>query len=567
VRVAASEYPETDVTGHPQPTDTDACCDLSPQREVAIIPGSTRARYPELLRALGEAFAVRFVGSSGREIDRAHAAIVFPGGHRPERLPVPCLVLSGGEAPHQHGASFAVQMSWCPGLDRALQGQVLVEEDGREPAALALGRGCHPLALAAGKPIWSRSDSGGVECVTAAAVPSELDDGEFLRAHLAAGRFWSLLPIVHFLKRLRPPSMTGPRACFVIDDPNLRFSSYGYLSFPALATDARECGYHVAVATIPLDLTLPGWRAAPLFRKFRSELSLAVHGNDHVRQELERPRSAPRADSIVASAAARVASFEARAGIRIDRVVCPPHGACGDETLAALFRGGFLALAASRPFPWSGFSDHRNWRLGGWLPAQLAGGGLPVIPRYSLTRNLDDLALRALLGLPLIMYCHHTDLRNGLEPFRAAAARVASLGDVTWCSLASIARGNARWHDGGGVAVVTLYSRDARIPRPAAPLVRVELPRVFGDRGAIRLAVDGETHAVEPLRAGRFGVVVPNTAPSSHLRIRIVESGHPVTPARPERRPRVWPIARRAMTETRDRMLPIVRVPRKRPRP
>jgi hypothetical protein len=167
-----------------------------------------------------------------------------------------------------------------------------------------------------------------------------------------------------------------------------------------------------------------------------------------------------------------------------------------------------------------------------------------------------------MLGLPLIMYCHHTDLRNGLEPFRAAAARVASLGDVTWCSLASIARGNARCRHGDGAAVVTLYSRDVRIPRPAASVLRVEVPRVFGPRGAIRLAMDGELHDVRPLPDGRSGVVVPNTPRGSQLAIRMVEPARAVTPSRPERRPGVWPIARRAMTETRDRMLPVVRGPR-----
>ena len=64
--------------------------------------------------------------------------------------------------------------------------------------------------------------------------------------------------------------------------------------------------------------------------------------------------------------------FERRAGVRIDRVMCPPHGGCSAETLAALYRCGFRCLAASRPFPWDGFADQRSWRLGGWLPAQLA---------------------------------------------------------------------------------------------------------------------------------------------------------------------------------------------------
>ena len=37
--------------------------------------------------------------------------------------------------------------------------------------------------------------------------------------------------------------------------------------------------------------------------------------------------------------------------------MCPPHGGCSAQTLAALLRCGFLGLAASRPFPWDAFSD------------------------------------------------------------------------------------------------------------------------------------------------------------------------------------------------------------------
>ncbi len=546
------------MTDHPYDPASEVSGDSPSRPTIAIVPESARRDRPELIRALEDAYAVRFVGSSATDIDAAAAVIVFPGARPPERLAVPCLVLEGRGAPDERRSAFAVQMSRCAGLDRALHGQTLVEHGCGTAATVGVERGGRVLALAGGSPVWTQSDAGGVERVTAGAAPDELEDDEFLRAHLTAGRFWSLLPLVHFLKRLAPPSCEARRACFVIDDPNLRFSSYGYVNFPDLARDAKDCGYHVAVATIPLDLTFPGRRAVPLFREFGSQLSLAVHGNDHVQRELERPRSVPEAESLVASAAARVAGFERRAGLGVDRVMCPPHGACGEAALAALFRGGFLALAASRPFPWAGFADHRNRRLGGWVPAQLAGGGLPVIPRYSLSNDLDDLVFRALLGLPLVMYCHHTDLRGGLEPFRQAAQRVAALGDVTWSSLGSIARTNALWRERDGVATVTLYGRDVRIPRPAANMLRIEIPRIFGGGGAIRLVVNGTEYAPTPLPSGGSGVVVPNDDPGARLDVRMLAPRLDVAPPPRPRRLGLWPIARRAMTETRDRTAPIL---------
>ncbi len=56
---------------------------------------------------------------------------------------------------------------------------------------------------------------------------------------------------------------------------------------------------------------------------------------------------------------------------------------------------------------------------------------------------MDDLVFRAMLGLPLIIYGHHTDFEDGLEPFRKVAARVAALGDVEWTPLAAITRGTS----------------------------------------------------------------------------------------------------------------------------
>lgn len=533
-----------------------------PRQTVAIIPAAASARYAELLAALEEAYPVRFAGSDGGEIAAARGVIVFPGGSRPQHLSVPCLVLEAPGAEHERGASFTVELSRCGELDRALQGQRLGEHDRRPPPALSLPDRGRALALAAGRPIWTQSDPRDGDCQTASALPSELGDHEFLRDHLTAGRFWSLLPLVHFVRRIvlgGPQPAQHHRACFVIDDPNIRRSSYGYVRFPELARDAREHGYHVAVATIPLDLLLPGRGGVGVFRESRSQLSLVMHGNDHVRRELERRRSAAEAERMIRVATARVGRFEARAGIRIDRVMCPPHGGCSELTLEALRRCGLLGLAASRPFPWDGFSGHRRWRLGGWLPAQLAGGGIPVLPRHHLGRSLDDLVFRAWLGQPLILYCHHADLRDGLGPFRVAAARAAELGDVRFMSLASIARASAASRVEGGVATVTVYSGDVRIRRPPAETVRIEIPRTFGAGAGVRLAVDGAPHDVRLRADGGGSLTLANAPPGEDLRIRIVPPGHVGPATIRDWRPGVWPLARRAMTEARDRALPLVR--------
>jgi hypothetical protein len=215
-------------------------------------------------------------------------------------------------------------------------------------------------------------------------------------------------------------------------------------------------------------------------------------------------------------------------------------------------------MAASRPFPWDGFDEHDQWPAAGWLPAQLVGG-LPVLPRYSLANDLDGLVFHALLGQPLIIYCHQADLRHGLDPFREAAARTAGLGDVEWTSLAEIARRNVALHGSGEPATVTLYSRDARLLRPRAPRLRIEVPRIYRPEQAPVLWVDGFAHDLEPLPDGRGAATIGNDHVGQLLRVQLVAAVGSASANSAASRPGVWPLARRALTESRDRIAGAVR--------
>jgi hypothetical protein len=555
-------YPKLDVTGLPD----DGREELpGPRlRRVAVVPGSGLESHRGLWGALEQAYPVTFVARRDDELGDVDAAICFPTQSVSERLRVPSLMLQRADTPRAR-APFTVAMSRSDELDRTLRTQRLLEGEAAAPAAVPVERDTDVLAAVEGKPIWVRNARAGGREI-AAAVPEELDEREYLRDHLTAGHFWSLLPLVHFLKRLCGGMCDPARpidACFIIDDPNPRLGSYGHVRFAELARDARELGYHVAVATIPLDLVLPGRRAAGVFRDHPGQLSLVMHGNDHVRRELERPGSSAEAGRIVRSATARVARFERGAGLRVERVMCPPHGACGAPMLGALFRWGFLGLAASRPFPWDAFSDHARWRLGGWLPAQLAGGGIPVVSRYLLTRNLDDLVFRAFLDQPLILYCHHSDLRDALHAVHAAVARAAEIGDVRWGSLASITRRNAVCTVRAGVATVGVYSRDLRIPRPRASTIRVEVPPIFGGSDPLPIVVDGRRYDVPAAIRGGYSFMADSDDAAAELRVRICGGGGADAGRFRDWRPSTWPLTRRVLTESRDRALPVVRALRR----
>ena len=53
----------------------------------------------------------------------------------------------------------------------------------------------------------------------------------------------------------RPRSTSSRRlaAAFLVDDPNLHWTSYGHLSYPEIVRHANEHDYHVAMAMVPID--------------------------------------------------------------------------------------------------------------------------------------------------------------------------------------------------------------------------------------------------------------------------------------------------------------------------
>jgi hypothetical protein len=259
-----------------------------------------------------------------------------------------------------------------------------------------------------------------------------------------------------------------------------------------------------------------------------------------------------------------VARFERRSGVRVGRVMAAPHGVCARELAHELVPLGFEALCISRPYPWLArrplpWLKHppESSPLVGLEPASVVDNGLPVLLRRALGDWTDELALRAFLDQPLILYGHHGDVAGGLDQFAALAGRINGLGDVEWASPGDIAAGNIRTRADGEVLHVRMFARRARVHVPAgARWLTVEAPalepqherddvscdgRVAAPGEAI--ALPGDSRVIE-LRLVRTGALGPGTVPAPGLRY--------------------WPITRRLMSETRDRLTPLYRGTRER---
>ena len=515
-----------------------------------------------LLAALEEAFPVAFEERGEGELRDLDAVLDLGDGARAEAAAaagMPALALLFPE-PAEPGEAAVNQIADSPDLARPLRGAEL--DDKRLSGALetaapaAIDSRADTLATCDGRPTWIRAD----RLRIALMIPAELEADEALRERLRDGRSAALLPLVHFLRELtatiawQPPA---PRATLLFDDPNLHWPSYGFVRLRALAADAREHGYHASLATVPLDGRLAHPRAVRALRESGGTISLSVHGNDHYGAELGGIESEPEAIAVAAQARRRCAAFTARNGIGVDPVMVPPHEECSRAVAVALRRCGFEAITMTRPFPWLA-PQPLSWLtrpaavgpLAGWRPADRAEGLAVFLRHPFVDRSPAELALRAFLGQPLILYGHQADLRNGLGLLRETAADVDRLGPTRWCSLAAIAAGSYETRREGSSLAVRPLARRAILEVPDDVDRLLVSPREDGTGPpSTHLLADGRPQQLDQPIAVKPGATV-------ELELGCADEVDVATVRPPRRQPLALP--RRLLSEGRDRLQPLL---------
>lgn len=540
----------------------------SAQRSRPQTPGSPDLGQQRVLAALETVFQVRFEATDPTDLNGFDGVLVLgPPSLANTQAALPQLVLPRADGRDSHmqacavdghvasGKTNRVLMSRAPGLARPLRGQAI--EDSAIPGKLPLPpAGSSVLASLQDKPIWWQLGDTGASLGVSAYPLAGLHDGEALRDHLRVGRFMGLLPIVHFLGQvLGAGEWTAPplQACFVVDDPNLHWLSYGFLNYRELAEHAERHGYHVALATIPIDSWLTDRRVVSLLGENARTLSLLIHGNDHVARELGRLNGDAQAQSVIAQALRRVEKLERRHGVTVDRVMIPPHEACSEAALRAMFALGVEAVSVAPPYPWRD-GMLTSTPLATWHPAELVAGGLRVLPRQHLHAPREELALRALLGQPLILYGHHDDFAEGLDVLAHAAVQIDALGDVRWCSLGEIARGGYATKQLRDLLLIRMHARRIAVDVPTGVCtLRVLIQEPLGGTGGHHLA-HAQGLAEITFRDG-WGVSEPFAINSpGRIDLELI-ADTPRSPAEvPSPRVRLWPWVRRVLSEGQDRV-------------
>jgi hypothetical protein len=507
---------------------------------VAVRPEAELRARPRLFAALEAAFPVEFATERTGE---AGAAIAI--GEDVPDTGLPALVL-GREGDGRPGRG-AVRFGDHDPVDRRIRGVTVLDPlDG--PKLSPAGGSTDVLASSGSRAAWTRARGAAATHRVASALP-ELEPPRTLR-DLLAERPLALIALVEFLRACSPYAFAPPplRAAILFDDPNLRWRTYGFIDYGELLAHADAHGYHASMAMIPLDGRHQHRATVELFRRRPDRLSLVFHGNDHSASELMQVESDGEAASIVAQALRRATHFESRYGLRIDRVMTAPHGMCSASVARALGPLGFDALCAIHPLPWS---EHppAGRPLAGWRPAEFAAG-CAVIPRLPLTADAAEIALRAYLDQPVILYGHHEDLAGGLDLLAEKAATVNRLGAVRWSGLGQIATSNLDFELRDGTLRVRPYSHRLRLHAPeGVDSLCVERPSGLDANFA------GWTAGSE---VRPFGTPVPVSRPRLELRLAPSVAVDPTGVPAP--RPSVWPVVRRAATEARDRLRPLVRV-------
>ncbi len=409
------------------------------------------------------------------------------------------------------------------------------------------------LAEVDGQAVWSVERANGCHHV-GVPLPS-FAENDFFHSHFRGSRWFAMVPLLHFLRSALGPKgwqVAKPRATFIIDDPNFHHRSYGFIDFAKLIKHAETHNYHATVATVPLDTWYFNRKVVALFRAHQQQISVMMHGVNHLADELGRQYPEEEALSLLAVGLRRIAAFEARSGLRVERIMAAPHGAYKESMAEPMLRLGFEAGCVSIG-SLTHWNARKNWAPDLGIPmAQVLGRqAFPVFHRTST--NETDIRLSAFLGHPVVIATHHHDYISNFTRIESLAKMVNQISSPQWMSVEDISRTNYLSSVENGVLCVTPYARRLRIAfsedinairlmaSPFCPEVTISLAQRSTEDA---ISVDGvrlETRVLNDV----MELFIPPRDPVDYEKVAPIPLG-------------LWAVTRRLLAEARDRAVPVL---------
>jgi hypothetical protein len=532
----------------------------SQRRKVRVGPSNSYRSHEGLLDVLEDLFPARFSPFDGAT-DGADAAIILENDPELYRqlaeAPFPAYVVDHSNA----AQSFSPQQTRFGGRPSGqpwLHGRTIPWKGSAAVCAVTVAQGDEIIATADEQPVWvTRRNARGNKVILSGPFPAWDAEAPFI-LQLIRGALPAYLPLLDFLREITAPVDYDPapnRACFMFDDPNLHSTTWGHLNYRQLIREAQEHDYHAAIATVPIDSWYTNPAAASLFRNHPDRVSLLMHGVKHTHAELHHPaRDEDRAHELTLGLR-WIERLERRHGVRVSRVMAPPHHACSPKTCELMLQHGYEAACVS----WGAlvkWNPGHPWPLSFGLGMTEFLGGLPVIPRFNFADHDDArVLLAAFLRQPIVMIGHHGDVAGSLEILAEAASKIRTLPEVQWGDMQTIARGCFLTKRTGNSLWIRLQARlvVAQIPEGVEHLFvdrpwlteEASEPLVLQQPDSSHFKVAGN-RVIGPIPA-RPGPLTLHCPPAETLSVPL--NGSRLLPP-------VWPLARRLLCEARDRLAP-----------
>jgi hypothetical protein len=184
------------------------------------------------------------------------------------------------------------------------------------------------------------------------------------------------------------------------------------------------------------------------------------------------------------------------------------------------------------------------------------GGGLPVIPRFRISSDCaTQVLLSAFLRQPVIPVGHHQDMVAGLDLLEVVSLSINQLGPVVWSDMQGIARANYCTRLRGGCLQVRMHSRRISVPVDKGVTEVSFLPAWGGGD-----EIEATTQSVNQSDVGwmRLHPDEPALSVSGKTFVHArLTSADPISPEQVSSPTfELWPIARRLMKESYDRLQP-----------
>jgi hypothetical protein len=531
---------------------------LPSQKKIAVAPAAEYQSHRLLFDMLSSGLAVAFVPHTPGQYDDLDGLIMLSENremiNRALEHGLACYQVHSSQ-PMPVSPSSAIRFTPSTSIHRAFRNHELVDPSVTDFSTVP--ESAETLAEVENKPVWSVDRTGRRESHHVGVRFPLLGSEDFFHTQFRGSRWFAMVPLLHFLRKVMGPDgwkLPEPRATFIIDDPNLHHRSYGYIDFQALAKHAATHNYHATVATIPLDTWYFNRDVAALFRSQKQRISMMMHGINHISEELARDYTEAEALELLAAGLRRIAAFEARSGVKVDRVMAAPHGAFAESVADPMLRLGYEAgcVSIGSLVHWN---PSKNWSsdLGIPIAQNLGSHAFPVFHRTGT--NEMDIRLAAFLGHPVVIATHHQDYISNFARIESLANMVNEISSPQWMPIENISRTNyVSSVDDSGILQVRPYTRRLTVPLPEGVVGLQLLASPFCGASPIYIRRPSQGDAQDFENTARLRCSVSNNV----MKISFPPSD-PVDYNKVDRMPLgLWPVARRLLAEGRDRSKPML---------